>query len=64
MWDDGGTTRADMIEILISLALLKLRIWYVDLLLNNDVMVLTFILMMVWWLVHYDDFFYIMRYYV
>jgi hypothetical protein len=25
MWEDGGTTRADMIEILISLALLKLR---------------------------------------
>ena len=25
MWNDGGTTRADMIEILISLALLKLR---------------------------------------
>jgi hypothetical protein len=26
IWDDGGTTRADMIEIVISLALLKLRI--------------------------------------
>ena len=26
MWDDGGTTCVDMIEILISLALLKLRI--------------------------------------
>jgi hypothetical protein len=26
MWDDGGTTRAYMMEILISLALLKLRI--------------------------------------
>jgi hypothetical protein len=25
MWEDGGSTRADMIEILISLALLKLR---------------------------------------
>jgi hypothetical protein len=25
MWEDGGTTRRDMIEILISLALLKLR---------------------------------------
>jgi hypothetical protein len=25
MWEDGGTTRDDMIEILISLALLKLR---------------------------------------
>jgi hypothetical protein len=25
MWEDGGTTRSDMIEILISLALLKLR---------------------------------------
>jgi hypothetical protein len=25
MWEDGGTTRADMIEILISLALLKLK---------------------------------------
>jgi hypothetical protein len=25
MWEDGGTVRADMIEILISLALLKLR---------------------------------------
>jgi hypothetical protein len=25
MWNDGGTTRADMIEILISLTLLKLR---------------------------------------
>jgi hypothetical protein len=24
MWEDGGTARADMIEILISLALLKL----------------------------------------
>ena len=26
MWDDGGITSADMIEILISLALLKLKI--------------------------------------
>jgi hypothetical protein len=25
MWEDGGSARADMIEILISLALLKLR---------------------------------------
>jgi hypothetical protein len=25
MWEDGGTARADMIEIFISLALLKLR---------------------------------------
>jgi hypothetical protein len=25
MWKDGGSARADMIEILISLALLKLR---------------------------------------
>jgi hypothetical protein len=25
IWEDGGTTRAEMIEILISLALLKLR---------------------------------------
>jgi hypothetical protein len=25
MWENGGSTRADMIEILISLALLKLR---------------------------------------
>jgi hypothetical protein len=25
MWEDGGTAHADMIEILISLALLKLR---------------------------------------
>jgi hypothetical protein len=25
MWEDGGTARADMIEILISLALLKHR---------------------------------------
>ena len=25
MWEDGGTARANMIEILISLALLKLR---------------------------------------
>jgi hypothetical protein len=25
MWEDGGSTRADMIEILISLALLKLK---------------------------------------
>jgi hypothetical protein len=25
MWDDGGSTRGDMIEILISLALLKLK---------------------------------------
>jgi hypothetical protein len=25
MWDDGGFARADMIEILISLALLKLK---------------------------------------
>jgi hypothetical protein len=25
MWGDGGSARADMIEILISLALLKLR---------------------------------------
>jgi hypothetical protein len=25
MWEDGGFARADMIEILISLALLKLR---------------------------------------
>jgi hypothetical protein len=25
MWDDGGTARADLIEILISLALFKLR---------------------------------------
>jgi hypothetical protein len=25
MWEDGGTTRDDMIEILISLALLKLK---------------------------------------
>jgi hypothetical protein len=26
MWDDGGTTCADMIEILISLSLLKLSV--------------------------------------
>jgi hypothetical protein len=26
MWEDGGSARADMIEILISLALLKLRL--------------------------------------
>ena len=26
MWDDGGTARSDMMEILISLALLKLKI--------------------------------------
>ena len=26
MWDDGGTIRADMIEILVLLVLLKLRI--------------------------------------
>jgi hypothetical protein len=25
MWEDGGSTRVDMIEILISLALLKLK---------------------------------------
>jgi hypothetical protein len=25
MWEDGGSTRTDMIEILISLALLKLK---------------------------------------
>jgi hypothetical protein len=25
MWEDGGTARSDMIEILISLALLKLK---------------------------------------
>jgi hypothetical protein len=25
MWEDGGSARADMIEIMISLALLKLR---------------------------------------
>jgi hypothetical protein len=25
MWEDGGTTQDDMIEILISLALLKLK---------------------------------------
>jgi hypothetical protein len=25
MWEDGGSTRANMIEILISLALLKLK---------------------------------------
>jgi hypothetical protein len=25
MWDDGGSVRTDMIEILISLALLKLK---------------------------------------
>jgi hypothetical protein len=25
MWEDGGSARADMIKILISLALLKLR---------------------------------------
>ena len=25
MWEDGGTAREDMIEILISLALLKLK---------------------------------------
>jgi hypothetical protein len=25
MWEDGGSTRSDMIEILISLALLKFR---------------------------------------
>jgi hypothetical protein len=25
LWEDGGSARADMIEILISLALLKLR---------------------------------------
>jgi hypothetical protein len=33
MWEDGGSARADMIEILISLALLKLmsRLWSVDL---------------------------------
>ena len=28
MWEDGGTTRDDMIEILISLALLKLVLIY------------------------------------
>ena len=34
MWETRGSARADMIEILISLALLKLksRLWYVDLL--------------------------------
>jgi hypothetical protein len=34
MWDDGGSARVDMIEILISLALLKLRsrLLFVDLL--------------------------------
>jgi hypothetical protein len=34
MWEDGGSARADMIEILISLALLKLksRLLSVDLL--------------------------------
>jgi hypothetical protein len=26
MWEDGGSARVDMIEILISLALLKLRL--------------------------------------
>jgi hypothetical protein len=25
LWEDGGSTRADLIEILISLALLKLK---------------------------------------
>jgi hypothetical protein len=25
MWEDGGSTRADMMEILISIALLKLK---------------------------------------
>ena len=37
MWDNEGTTRVNMMEILISLALLKLRILHVDLLLNNYV---------------------------
>jgi hypothetical protein len=34
MWEDGGSVRADMIEILISLALLMLRsrLWSIDLL--------------------------------
>jgi hypothetical protein len=34
MWEAGGSTHDDMIEILISLALLKLksRLWFVDLL--------------------------------
>ena len=33
MWEEGGSARADMIKILISLALLKLksRLWFVDL---------------------------------
>jgi hypothetical protein len=28
MWEDRGFARADMIEILISLALLKLKFWF------------------------------------
>ena len=34
MWEEGGSAHIDMIEILISLALLKLksRLWFVDLL--------------------------------
>jgi hypothetical protein len=27
MWEDGGIVRSDMIEVLISLVLLKLRSW-------------------------------------
>ena len=45
MWKDGGTTRDDMIEILISLALLKLksRLWSINIFLRQCYLKLWFV---------------------
>ena len=57
MWEDGGSACADMIEILISLALLKLksRLWFADLLWTMFILFIlgcTYFLLLVWWPVH------------
>jgi hypothetical protein len=61
MWEDGWTTHVDMIEILISLAMLKLRfrLWSIDHFFKKCLISsygLYPYLMMVWWLVHFDDY--------
>ena len=62
MWEDGGIACVDMIEILISLVLLKLRsrLWSVDPFERQCLLLCCYglypYLMMVWWLVHFDDY--------
>ena len=57
MWEEGGSSRADMIKILISLALLKLRFrfWSIDLLWTMFMLFILgciYFLLLVWWPVH------------